>query len=142
MKPRSKLPEHEERPSSAATDGDGLSRSAHLEFPFYGPDQNPQDAVARGNFAHHNGPLPQTLDATRPTAVRGAHRRRTETPLDLKSGVEVGAHPVIGWDEGRTSVTDMGSDYLRVLGYAVRDPDSGVIALYERRDGALHCDSA
>jgi hypothetical protein len=44
---------------------------------------------------------------------------------------------VIGWDEGRTSVTDMGRDYLPVLSYAVRDPANGN-ALHERRDGALH----
>jgi hypothetical protein len=61
-----------------------------------------------------------------------------EIPLGSKSGVEVQAHPVIGWDEGRTSVTDMGWDYLPVLGYAVRDPDSGIFTLHEYRDDSLH----
>jgi hypothetical protein len=61
-----------------------------------------------------------------------------EMPLASKTGIEVSAHLVIGWDEGRTSVTDMGWDYLPVLGYAVRDPASGIFALHERRDGALH----
>jgi hypothetical protein len=32
----------------------------------------------------------------------------------------------------------MGWDYLPVLGYAVRDPDSGAFILHERRDGVLH----
>jgi hypothetical protein len=61
-----------------------------------------------------------------------------EMPLASKSGVEVPAHRVIGWDEGRTSVTDMGWDYLPVLGFAVRDRASGIFALHEIRDGALH----
>ena len=61
-----------------------------------------------------------------------------EMPLGSKSGAEVSAHRVIGWDEGRTSVTDMGWDYLPVLGYAVRDPDGGVFALHEERDGVLY----
>jgi hypothetical protein len=61
-----------------------------------------------------------------------------EMPLGSESGIDVSAHPVIGWDKGRTSVTDMGWDYLPVLGYAVRDPDSGVFVLHEKRNGALH----
>jgi hypothetical protein len=61
-----------------------------------------------------------------------------EMPLGSTSGIEVGAHRVIGWDEGRTSVTDMGWDYLPVLGYAVRDRDGGIFVLHESRDGALH----
>ena len=62
----------------------------------------------------------------------------SEMPLGTKDGIPVKAHLVIGWDEGRTSVTDMGWDYLPVLGYAVRDPDSGVFVLHEERDRALH----
>ena len=61
-----------------------------------------------------------------------------EMPLGSTSGIDVRAHLVIGWDEGRTSVTDMGWDYLPVLGYAVRDPGSGVFVLHEERDHALH----
>jgi hypothetical protein len=59
-------------------------------------------------------------------------------PLASEPEIEISAHQVIGWDEGRTSVTDMGWDYLPVLGYAVRDPHSGVFTLHERRDGVLH----
>jgi hypothetical protein len=61
-----------------------------------------------------------------------------ELPLASASGVTVRAHLVIGWDEGRTRVTDMGWDYLPVLGYGVRDLESGVFVLHEKRDGALH----
>lgn len=61
-----------------------------------------------------------------------------EMPLGSESGIKVRAHMVIGWDEGRTSVTDMGWDFLPVLGFAVRDPDSKVFVLYEERDRALH----
>jgi hypothetical protein len=61
-----------------------------------------------------------------------------EMPLGSVTGIEVKAHPVIGWDEGRTRVTDMGWDYLPILGYAIRDPDSGIFVLHESRDGVLH----
>lgn len=61
-----------------------------------------------------------------------------EMPLGSESGIKVKAHLVIGWDEGRTSVTDMGWDYLPVLGFAVRDPDSKVFVLHEERDHALY----
>lgn len=61
-----------------------------------------------------------------------------EMPLGSEAGIAVRAHLVIGWDQGRTRVTDMRWDYLPVLGYAVRDPDSGLFVLHEERDGALH----
>jgi hypothetical protein len=61
-----------------------------------------------------------------------------EMPFGSATGIEIKAHPVIGWDEGRTRVTDMDWDYLPVLGYAIRDPDSGVFVLHENRDGVLH----
>jgi hypothetical protein len=60
-----------------------------------------------------------------------------EIPLGSATGRTVKAHLVIGWDEGRTSVTDMGWDYLPILGYAVRDPESGIFLLHEKRDGGL-----
>jgi hypothetical protein len=60
-----------------------------------------------------------------------------DIPLGSASGVTVRAHLVIGWDEGRTSITDMGWDYLPVLGYAVRDPVTRSFVLHEERDGAL-----
>ena len=44
---------------------------------------------------------------------------------------------MIGWDEGRTSVTDMGWDYLPTLGYGVRDRESGAFVLHEERAGVL-----
>jgi len=62
----------------------------------------------------------------------------SEMPLGTASSVPVKAHLVIGWDDGRTRVTDLGWDYLPVLGYAVRDPESGVFVLHEERDHALH----
>jgi len=49
----------------------------------------------------------------------------------------VAAHLVLGWDEGRGSVTDFGWDYLPKLGYAVRDPTSGDYVLHEERAGGL-----
>ncbi len=61
-----------------------------------------------------------------------------ELPLASASGVTVRAHLVIGWDEGRTRVTDTGWDYLPILGYGVRDPDAEVFMLHEERDGTLH----
>lgn len=61
-----------------------------------------------------------------------------ERPLGSAAGIPVKAHLVIGWDQGRTSVTDMRWDYLPVLGYAVRDPDSKGFVLHEDRGGALH----
>ena len=45
---------------------------------------------------------------------------------------------VLGWDEGRGSVTDFGWDYLPRLGYAVRDPAGGSYTLQEERAGLLH----
>ena len=45
----------------------------------------------------------------------------TELPLADKPGKPVAAHLVLGWDEGRGSVTDFGWDYLPQLGYAVRN---------------------
>jgi len=60
-----------------------------------------------------------------------------EIPLASKPEIEVSAHEVIGWDEGRTRVTDMRWDYLPVLGYAVRDPETGVFVLHEKQDGVL-----
>lgn len=52
-------------------------------------------------------------------------------------GRPVAAHLVLGWDEGRGSVTDFGWDYLPKLGYAVRDPTTGDYVLHEERAGEL-----
>jgi hypothetical protein len=50
----------------------------------------------------------------------------------------VAAHMVLGWDEGRGSVTDFGWDYLPQLGFAIRDRDTGHYTLHEEREGLLH----
>ena len=57
--------------------------------------------------------------------------------LGSEDGAPVKAHLVIGWDAGRTRVTDMGWDYLPTLGYGVRDRDSGAFVLHEEREGGL-----
>lgn len=61
-----------------------------------------------------------------------------ELPLASAPSAAIAAHLVIGWDEGRGSVTDMAWDYLPVLGYAVRDVTGDTFVLHELRDGALH----
>jgi hypothetical protein len=61
-----------------------------------------------------------------------------EMPIASTPGIEVKAHLVIGWDKGRTRVTDMGWDYLPVLGYAVRDAQGPHFVLHEVRDWILH----
>lgn len=62
----------------------------------------------------------------------------TELPLAGEPDKPIAAHLVLGWDEGRGSVTDFGWDYLPRLGYAVRDRTDGNYALHEERDGRLH----
>ena len=57
--------------------------------------------------------------------------------LGSENSIPVKAHLVIGWDMGRTRVTDMGWDYLPTLGYGVRDRDSGAFVLHEEREGGL-----
>jgi hypothetical protein len=62
----------------------------------------------------------------------------TELPLAGEPDKPAAAHLVLGWDEGRGSVTDFGWDYLPGLGYAVRDPVAGNYILHEERAGVLH----
>ena len=62
----------------------------------------------------------------------------TDLPLAGEPDKPVAAHLVLGWDEGRGSVTDFGWEYLPQLGYAVRDRASGNYTLYEDRSGLLH----
>ena len=62
----------------------------------------------------------------------------TDLPLAGEPDKPVAAHLVLGWDEGRGSVTDFGWDYLPQLGYAVRDPADGSYTLHEERTGLLH----
>jgi len=61
-----------------------------------------------------------------------------ELPLGSGDGPLVRAHQVIGWDDGRTSVTDLNWDYLPTLGYAVREPSRDVFVLHEEREGVLY----
>ena len=58
--------------------------------------------------------------------------------LAADPGRSVPAHLLLGWDEGRGSVTDFGWDYLPKLGYAVRDPVTCTYTLYEEDGGLLH----
>ena len=60
-----------------------------------------------------------------------------DLPLAASPETTVKSHLVIGWDEGRGSVSDLGWDYLPVLGYAVRDAQNESFVLHELRDGAL-----
>jgi hypothetical protein len=62
----------------------------------------------------------------------------SELPLASTPDKPVAAHLVLGWDEGRGSVTDFGWDYLPRLGYAVRDRANGEYTLHEERTGLLH----
>jgi hypothetical protein len=49
----------------------------------------------------------------------------------------VRAHLVIGWEAGRSKVTDMGWDYLPTIGFAVRNPASDGYVLHEERGEEL-----
>jgi len=62
----------------------------------------------------------------------------SELALATEPDKPVAAHLVLGWDEGRGSVTDFGWDYLPKIGYAVRDPAGEAYLLYEERSGLLH----
>jgi hypothetical protein len=62
----------------------------------------------------------------------------SEFPLAATPDKPIAAHLVLGWDDGRGSVTDFGWDYLPKLGYAVRDPAGGDYVLYEERSGLLY----
>jgi hypothetical protein len=61
-----------------------------------------------------------------------------ELPLADKPGKPVAAHLVLGWDEGRGSVTDFGWDYLPQLGYAVRNAATQEYVLFELQDELLY----
>jgi hypothetical protein len=59
-------------------------------------------------------------------------------PLATSPDVMAQAHVVLGWDADRYSVTDFGWDYLPVLGYSVRNSNTGDFTLYEELDGILY----
>ena len=61
----------------------------------------------------------------------------TELPLAAEPSKPVAAHLVLGWDADRSSVTDLGWDYLPVLGYAVQISASTRYMLHEERVGGL-----
>jgi hypothetical protein len=72
---------------------------------------------------------------TAPRAVmleEGDEARSTETYRPVTS------HLVLGWDADRAYISDWEWDYLPVLGYAVRHPDSNKYTLCEKRGGMLH----
>jgi hypothetical protein len=60
-----------------------------------------------------------------------------EMPVAAEPSRAIAAHLVLGWDEGRGSVTDFDWDYLPRLGYAVRNPGDGSYVLHEEKDGFL-----
>jgi hypothetical protein len=62
----------------------------------------------------------------------------TELPLASEPGKPVPGHLVLGWDEGRGSVTDFDWDYLPQLGYAVRNAATQEYVLFELRDERLY----
>lgn len=62
----------------------------------------------------------------------------SELPLASAPDSPVASHLVMGWDEGRGTVTDLKWDFLPVLGYAIRDPMTQDYTLYEIRDKMLH----
>jgi hypothetical protein len=62
----------------------------------------------------------------------------TELPLAAEPAKPVPGHLVLGWDEGRGSVTDFGWDYLPRLGYAVRNAATQEYVLFELRDNLLY----
>lgn len=87
-----------------------------------------------------DGPRAAELEraATLPSPVAAMVVSPVEIPLASAPGTAVAAHLVIGWDEGRGSVTDLAWDYLPALGYAVRDAAGGAFVLHELRDDMLH----
>lgn len=89
------------------------------------------------------------LDASRTTELKAAERIKPspaaamvmdvlEIPLATAPEKPIAAYLVLGWEEGRGSVTDFGWDFLPELGYAVRDPETHEYALFELRDGVLY----
>lgn len=74
----------------------------------------------------------------RPSPVAAMIMDVSDFPLASAPDTPVAAHLVIGWDEGRGSVTDFGWDFLPTLGYAARDPATHEYTLFELRDGLLH----
>ncbi len=62
-----------------------------------------------------------------------------EMPLaDLHHSAVAAAHLVLGWDSDRSSATDMEWDYLPILGYAVRLPNSEDYVLHDDQNGVLY----
>lgn len=71
-----------------------------------------------------------------PPAAMVAHPVNLPLASSLESSVA--AHPVIGWDQGRGSVTDLEWDYLPILGYAIHDASRDMYVLCELQNGVLH----
>jgi hypothetical protein len=107
-----------------------------------------------GNSRHTIGVLRRFYKITEMDAARSSERDKAEqikpSPIaalnidavDMTIAREpdrlVSAHLVLGWDQGRGSVTDSNWDYLPELGFAVRDRESGDYIFYEEKDALLH----
>ena len=89
------------------------------------------------------------LDEERHAEVEAAERDTYSPPAAMIMDVNEGrladdpdrlvnTHLVLGWDEGRGTVTDYKWDYLPVLGYAVRNPGTAHFTLYEEKFGLLY----
>ena len=79
-----------------------------------------------------------TADRIRPSPVAALIVDVSELPLATDPEKPVPVHQVLGWDEGRGSVTDFEWDYLPTLGFAVRDSATDTYTLHEERNGLLH----
>ena len=109
-----------------------------------------------GSTEHKVGSLRRSWKLTEMDAERGAELEASERaaqshsstpaalivdPVEFDSGhpdrAVVHAYRVIGWEPGRTRVTDWYWDYLPTLGYGVRDQQTGAYVLHEDVGGKL-----
>jgi hypothetical protein len=85
--------------------------------------------------------LSAELDAAaliRPSPVAAMVVAMSDLALASDPDQKISAHRVIGWDDGRGSVTDLGWDYLPQLGFAILDGATGAFVLHREADGLLH----
>lgn len=75
---------------------------------------------------------------TRPSPAAAMIMDVWDLSLASAPGTPVAAHLVLGWDEGRGSVTDYHWDFLPTLGYAVRNSVTQEYALHELKDDLLY----
>ena len=86
----------------------------------------------------HRGKALDDAASVRPSPTAALVIDVTEMPLAAAPTSPARAHLLLGWDEGRGSVTDFGWDHLPVLGYCVRDPQNDAYVLFEEQSGLLH----